>query len=92
MAAREIGRVRVKGRVMPVRIFEPVLAGGSDAEIWERFARGLDGFTRGEFDRAMTELRQNPDDLPSRAYVQRCRLLAAEPPESWEGVWVLESK
>ena len=35
----------------------------------------------------------NPDDKAAKLYIERCNLLAANPPApDWEGVWVMESK
>ena len=31
-------------------------------------------------------------DPPAAHYLERCRQLAAHPPEPWDGVWVMTSK
>ena len=37
-------------------------------------------------------LRANPDDAISRTYIERCRVLADDPPTEWNGIWVMTSK
>ena len=32
------------------------------------------------------------EDPPAGRYAERCRELAASPPETWDGVWVMTSK
>jgi adenylate cyclase len=36
---------------------------------------------------------KHPDDGPSKAYVERCQTLRADPPgPDWDGVWHLKEK
>jgi len=32
------------------------------------------------------------DDELTRLYLKRCDILIAQPPDSWDGVWVLKEK
>ncbi len=93
-AVRELGKVGVVGRAEPVRIFQPmrreVYEGGREHH--ETFARALQAYYSGNFEDAVTLFGSLPDDPPARAYVRRCERLIAAPPESWDGVWVMESK
>lgn len=97
---RELDSVRVKGKIEPVRIYE-LLGERKDSEQWNEFVRafdeGLAHYRQCRWDEAIaafqkvTELR--PGDAPSELYIQRCRELKENPPESgWDGVYVMTKK
>jgi len=89
-AGRELARLRVVGRQTPVRVFEP--CEGAPPPGWTEFARGLEAFGAGRFSEALAAFERAGDDPAARAYAQRCRRLAAEPPPEWDGVWNLTEK
>ena len=97
---RELDLVAVKGKALPVRIYELL---GRDDEA-ARFAPLVSGFEaalamfRGrrwaEAEAAFEALMQQfPGDGPCRTYLKRCRAFAATPPPAdWAGVTVMETK
>jgi adenylate cyclase len=100
VTARELDLVRVKGRRLPVRIFE-ILAPGSERAAWavlaERFAAGLAAYRDGRWDDAMSAfsaaLALRPDDGPTHLYLKRCRQMAAQfPVTAWDGVTDVDAK
>ncbi len=93
---REVSRVAVVGRKEPVVIYEPMLTENIDQQkkkAMEQFASALALFYRGEFNNAR-ELFSiiTSDDPIARAYVAKCDELIANPPDNWNGVWVITSK
>ncbi len=99
---REVDRVIVKGKTMPVSVFE-CLDHHDDRsfpnlmETVGAFTEGLARYRDGDFARASEwfgkALEANPDDKLSSIYVERCRVLLETPPEdAWDGVWVMSEK
>ncbi|MFN2375234.1 MAG: CHASE2 domain-containing protein [Candidatus Binatia bacterium] len=98
--SRELDLVAVKGKALPVRIFE-LLGRASDKELWQdligSFEEGLAMFRARRWAEAeavfASILERRPDDGPSRLYVGRCQTYAATPPPpEWTGVTVMETK
>ncbi|MBF0250198.1 MAG: GAF domain-containing protein [Alphaproteobacteria bacterium] len=98
---RDIDDVVVKGKTKPVRVFE-VLDYHTD-ETFPNLMDGVGHFTegrkhyhKGDWGKAIKSFRDvlkaNPKDQLSETYIERCELLKAEPPEDWQGVWVMKSK
>jgi class 3 adenylate cyclase len=97
---REIDAVRVKGKRVPVRVFE-LLAKRGDSPLLVPFAAAFEDALRAyqERDWPLALLRfeafvnEYPDDIAGRIYVERCRLLIQNPPnEAWDGVYSFASK
>ncbi len=98
---RRLDRIRVIGKAVPIRIFELVEEEGylSEAKLkaLELFEKGLELFeTRNWagatkiFAEAATLI---PDDGPSLRYIKTCKeYMEAPPPESWDGVYKMDSK
>ncbi|MCP4633113.1 MAG: adenylate/guanylate cyclase domain-containing protein, partial [candidate division Zixibacteria bacterium] len=94
---RELDMVRVKGRSMPVRIYELIKYGKPDDKIkklLESFSAALDLYRKKDFKSAKESflkiLEFNPDDGPSKIFAKRCStLVSSPPPEDWEGIWVM---
>lgn len=94
-AVREIGSVKVVGRVEPVRIFEVMTPEdyATRKDAIESFATGLEAYRAGRFAEAAGIFKANADtDPPSASYMRRCLELAANPPAKWEGVWEMTHK
>ncbi|MFP4508950.1 MAG: CHASE2 domain-containing protein [Spirochaetaceae bacterium] len=93
-ALRELGKVGVVGRAEAVRVFQPmrqeVYENGQAT--YETFARALEAYYAGNFKEAAELFGSLPDDPPAASYTKRCRSLIATPPDSWDGVWVMETK
>jgi len=92
---RELSRVTVVGRKEAVTVFEPFLPDDYKyrEEIHRIFAEGLDLFYRGTFKSAIEAFSQIAEkDPPAAAYIRKCRQLGADPPEKWDGVWIVTEK
>jgi len=99
---REIDLVVVKGKTEPVEIYE-ILSYHTEetfpniAEVLELFKDGLAAYRARRWDQAIKLFKEaaalNPNDKPSRLYIERAEHLKANPPpDDWAGVWVMESK
>ncbi len=94
--ARELSRVAVVGRAEPVTVHEPMLSEEYAArkDMLAVFDRGLRAYYAGKFGEAVKIFEEiSEQDPPAKAYLARCRELAAHPPAgAWTGVWVMTSK
>jgi adenylate cyclase len=93
--AREISRVRVVGRAEPVRIYEPMFKEDYEAkaESFKIFVEALKKFYAGDFKDALEIFKTiKEEDPPARAYSEKCIALINDPPEQWDGVWVMSEK
>ncbi|MDQ6964094.1 MAG: adenylate/guanylate cyclase domain-containing protein, partial [Mariprofundales bacterium] len=99
---RDIDSVIVKGKTKPVTIYE-VLDYHTDEsfpnlmEVVNYFKEGRQQYRKRRWGKAMENFNQalslNPADHLSQIYIDRCRLMQRNPPdESWDGVWVMQSK
>lgn len=99
---REIDRVVVKGKTEPVNIYEVLDYRDEETfpnlmEVMYHFKEGLAQYRLRVWDRATRAFQEalhlNPNDKPSRTYIERCEHLKKNPPgHDWDCVWVLESK
>ena len=99
---REIDRVRVKGKTVPVAIFELMgrrseAAAGRLRRLEELFTRGLDAYRARGWDAAIAAFEgvivEYPDDGPTEVYLGRCAALRAESPGAeWDGVYEAKTK
>ncbi|MFP4068304.1 MAG: adenylate/guanylate cyclase domain-containing protein, partial [Spirochaetaceae bacterium] len=95
LAFRELGRIGVVGRAEPVTVYEPMFDVEYDARRadLEAFERALAAYYAGAFEEAERGFAALAGrDAPAAAYAERCRQLAADPPEEWNGVWIMTSK
>lgn len=96
ITTREIARVQVVGRKEPVRVYEPMLPAiaQSRREILDDFAWSLAKYYDGKMDEALAGfIRIESRDAPAAAYVRRCRMLQARPPDGeWTGIWSMTEK
>jgi tetratricopeptide (TPR) repeat protein len=70
---------------------------GQKQKVLSFFAEGRKYYKLMEFEKARAcfqdALRIDPDDGPSRVYVERCGdLLRNPPPKDWDGVYVMKTK
>ncbi|OGK13618.1 MAG: guanylate cyclase [Candidatus Riflebacteria bacterium GWC2_50_8] len=99
---REIDLVVVKGKTQPVAIYEIMAYHNRESfpglgEVLGMFKDGLAAYRARKWDaatRLFTDcLAINPNDKPSKIYIERAEFLKRNPPpEDWAGVWVMESK
>jgi adenylate cyclase len=99
--ARELDLLRVKGKEVPVRIYELLAPKGEldgrMGEVRDLFTEGLARYRRQEWAEAIRAFQQAlelvPEDGPSKVFIERCRrFMEAPPPPSWDGVYRLTSK
>jgi adenylate cyclase len=97
---RELDAVRVKGKKLPVRIYE-LIGEKKDGEKWggavNLFEEGLAKYKQGLWDDAIEHFRKvleiRPFDAPSHLYIERCQTLKETPPEGpWDGVFTMTKK
>ncbi len=98
---REVDRVVVKGKTEPVAVHE-VLDYHTDEtfpnlmDVVNDFRDGVTSYRSGAWEPAIASfercLRAHPADTLSATYVERCKALRANPPQRWDGVWVMTSK
>jgi adenylate cyclase len=92
---REIGRVRVVGKNLPVTVFEPLarVDAETQTEVLRAFDKALRDWYRGAFPEALAGFEAWAEtDAPSRHYAAKTRELIADPPTTWEGVWDAKEK
>ncbi|MDD3147614.1 MAG: adenylate/guanylate cyclase domain-containing protein, partial [Candidatus Riflebacteria bacterium] len=99
---REIDLVVVKGKTKPVSIYEIMSYHNRESfpglgEVLGTFKDGLSAYRARKWDAAIRLfsdcLAINPNDKPSKLYVERARFLKDNPPaDDWAGVWVMEAK
>ncbi|MFH1652892.1 MAG: adenylate/guanylate cyclase domain-containing protein [Pseudomonadota bacterium] len=97
--ARQIGRVRVKGKKNAVGIYEPLGMKGEFGAIGEanlkRFNEAFDHYSNARFKEAhliFTELNEKVSDLVSGYLAKECERLMKEPPEHFDGVMTFTTK
>ncbi|WP_413612905.1 CHASE2 domain-containing protein [Bdellovibrio sp. HCB-110] len=98
--AREIDRVRVKGKLEPVRIYELVCEGKAKGELAEKlhlFDQGFELYQSKKFSEALEIFNKtktmSQNDPVSELYVERCQdYIESPPPLDWDGVYVMKTK
>ena len=90
---REVDRVKVKGKHLPIVMYELMI---SNLDILPRFEGALERYRSQDFAAAKSvfeELVASFNDGPSCLYAGRCDEYLAAPPEAdWDGVYVAKSK
>lgn len=100
--AREIDRIRVYGKSIPVLVYELLGRKGKltqkTRDMLELFHKGKDLFIEGKFLEAKRKFIQSHEledtyegrkTNPSKVFAQRCAYLLKNPPKNWDGVWTL---
>jgi adenylate cyclase len=93
--ARELAKLVVVGKKVPVTVYEPLAAAerGARAAELQDFDRGRTFFYAGRIADAAEIFATLADrDPAARAYLAKCRELAAGVPAGWAGEWVMTSK
>lgn len=98
---RELDYILVKGKTIPVRIYELVdineNINDENKRIKEYFERGLELYRNRKFAQAIEEFEKvlliAPDDKPSLVFIDRCfTYLNVPPPDDWSGIYELKIK
>lgn len=87
---RLIDSVQVKGKEIPVRIYEPYLE--NDEGIKKEYDTAFRLYTAAKFKEALALLNTQLNDGPSEVLAQRCAELISKPPKDWNGIWKWETK
>lgn len=98
--AREVDKIRVKGKKKPVTIYElfaPVSEQHTYTALLERYNAALNAYRNQQWTEASGKfgelLALYPDDGPTQVLLQRCLEFREEAPtEEWDGVYVMKSK
>ena len=98
--AREVDRIRVKGKKQPVVIYElvaPISERDAYAPLLTQYNAALDVYRSHNWREATEKfgelLAVYPDDGPTQVLLQRCIEFLEEAPEpEWDGVYVMKSK
>jgi adenylate cyclase len=100
MCCRELDYVKVKGKELPVKIYE-LLSEKKDENKWEDiitiFEEGLSLYRSARWDEAIVRfqkvLSMRPEDYVSKKYIERCQNLKEQPPTKlWDGVFTMTKK
>ncbi|HVA72769.1 MAG TPA: adenylate/guanylate cyclase domain-containing protein [Candidatus Limnocylindrales bacterium] len=97
---RELDLIRVKGKLLPVTIYELLgrrSSAGDLVELCEIFTQGHEAYKLRKWAEAEAcfekILARWPNDGPAAVFLERCEeYIAEEPPEDWEGVYVMKHK
>jgi adenylate cyclase len=97
---RPLDLVRVKGKNIPIRIFELVCEGQpkeNERLFTARFESGLEKYLQKKWLEAIDDfnscLGERPQDRPSQIFIERClEFQSHPPPENWDGVFVMTTK
>jgi adenylate cyclase len=98
--AREVDRIRVKGKKQPVVIYEllaPISERDAHAPLLAQYNAALDVYRSQKWQEATGKfgelLAVYPDDGPTQVLLQRCLEFMEEAPDpEWDGVYVMKSK
>jgi class 3 adenylate cyclase/CHASE2 domain-containing sensor protein len=99
---RFIDSIRVKGKELPVKVYE-VLAKKENGlpenkkRVIENFNKGMECYLKQDWKNGISyfesALAIDPEDSPSKVYVERCKeFMVNPPPLDWDGVYVMKTK
>lgn len=99
---REVDLVTVKGKTKPIRIIEILDYHDNSTfpnlmDVVHYFNEGVQHYKAAGWHAASQRFKRclqlNPGDALSQTYVERCQVMAANPPKrDWDGVWVMKEK
>ena len=102
---RDVDRVVVKGKTVPVNVYEVLDHHTEETfpkmmEVLNLHHEGIRHYRAMEWDEAINQFQKclqfEARDFLSEMYINRCKLLQENPPETtdghWDGVWVLDGK
>ncbi|MFN3739147.1 MAG: CHASE2 domain-containing protein [Thermodesulfovibrionales bacterium] len=94
---RPIDVVRVKGKVKPVKIFEPLMEGDSNGKITLLSEQALEYYLSRRWQEALAMYKEMEElslgDTVPRIFIERITyFMKKEPEPSWDGVWEVMEK
>ena len=99
--ARELDLLQVKGKNVPIKVYELVGKKGSltdsQKQAFDLFMEALELYRKRQFKKALVKFQETSnilsDDGPSQTYMQRCKdYIKSPPPANWDGVFVMTTK
>jgi len=84
--------VKVKGKEQPVKIFTILPKNRKSFEIKKTYEAGLALYQNGSFDKAKEVFSKIKNFPPAEELIKRCEILINNPPEAWDGVFVMTGK
>lgn len=95
--ARKVDLVQVKGQTAAVVLYQVFRPAPALDPVWlQTYSDGFEAYARGEWNAALGHLDKvkalRPDDKAASLVMERCRVLQANPPDSWDGVWTHHEK
>ncbi|NQS98786.1 MAG: CHASE2 domain-containing protein [candidate division Zixibacteria bacterium] len=100
--ARELDLITVKGKTEPVLIYELLEEADTSIpetkqKVKEHYSEGLKWYRERRWEMAIDcfkgALSADPEDYPSKLYIERCRHFRENPPpDDWDGVWIYTTK
>jgi len=98
---RDLDKIKVKGKLKPVVIYE-LMAYGKDAtsysDLLAKWQTAINLYRAGSWKNAADSfevmLQKYPDDGPAQTFMKRCHenILAGVTEGEWDGVWVAKTK
>jgi adenylate cyclase len=90
---RLLGSIRVVGKAIPVRVYEPFARKGeAPGEVWAMlgpYAAGIEKFYKGDYKGSLADFRAalaaRPGDGPSQFYLGTAEQFLKDPPKDWDG-------
>ncbi len=95
LQTRLLDAVKVKGKKIPVKIYELCIQ--EQEKLNKQYEKALELYFKGEFKKAETEFKKalkiSPDDLSSQMFIKRCRQYRSSPPQDgWDGSFEMKTK
>ncbi len=96
-AARELDLIRVKGKIKPTAIYQPLDRISSEIEkMVDYYLKGLSEYKNRNWNKAIdyfSKAYEINSDGTSSMYIERCQNFIKEPPaDDWDGVYVFKTK
>ena len=96
---RELDLIKVKGKDVPIRIYELLGKKGSVGKkllkTVRHFESGLSYYRQKKWSLAIAEFKQAAKlrrDVPSEVFIKRCKFLKKHPPKTFDGVFTMTTK
>ena len=93
---RMLDKVVVKGKSIPVKIYEVMEPSDNNAQVKAIYEQALESYFVREFEKAkqlFSKLSETFNDPTSEVFIDRCnQYLSSPPPEPWDGAFTLTSK
>jgi len=89
---RKIDTMTVKGKNLPVTIYQPLKDTSSNLTLIKNYETGFKDYQAGKMDSALQHLAKNPDDKPSKLLIERIKNDLTPLPKDWDGIWKWTSK